>query len=92
MSTAVSMRGAAAGATVAIDFSKPVPVSVLADAAGIDPARIHGRARRDRFGLVDVAPPRLGGRMSWVTGESAKAFFESVAALNLALHPAPASK
>lgn len=92
MSAAVSMRGAAAGAAVAIDFSKPVPVSVLADAAGIDPARIHGRARRDRFGLVDVAPPRLGGRMSWVTGESAKAFFESVAALNLALHPAPASK
>ena len=92
MSTAVSMRGAAAGATVAIDFSKPVAVSVLADAAGIDPARIHGRTRRDRVGLVGVAPPRMGGRMSWVTGDSAKAFFESVAALHLALHPAPASK
>ena len=92
MSPVVSLRGAAAGARVVIDFSKPVPVSVLADAAGIDPARIHGRARRDRFGLVDVAPPRLGGRMSWVTGESAKAFFESVTALNLALYVAPASK
>lgn len=86
--SAVAVRGAAAGATVTIDFTKPVAVSVLADAAGIDPARIHGRARRDRFGLVEVPPPPLGGRLAWVTGDSAKVFFEAVAELKLALYPA----
>lgn len=90
MSAAVAVRGAATGATVSLDFTRPVPVLVLAQSAGIDPARIHGRARRERFGLVDVAPPLLGGRQAWVTGESAKAYFEAVEALKLALHPAAA--
>ena len=81
------MRRAAVGADVVIDFNKSVPVLILAQAAGIDPACIHGRAKRKRFGLVDVASPLLCGRTRWVTGESAKAFFEAAQVRKLALHP-----
>jgi len=91
MSAAFSMRGAAAGAALAIDFSRPVAVLVLARAAGIDAARLQNKAKRKNFGLVDVAPPLLGGRFAWVTGSSAKIFLEAAGALRLALHPASAS-
>lgn len=82
----VVVRGAAGGASITIDFTKPVPVLVLAEAADIDPACIHGRTRRKDFGLVDVASPALCGRTRWVTGESGKAYFLAAVARKQALH------
>ncbi|MES2992646.1 MAG: hypothetical protein V4844_14585 [Pseudomonadota bacterium] len=67
---------------IEIDFSMPVPVPTLARAAGIDPARLQGRARRLSAGLVDAPqPPPLGGRFAWVTGPSAQTFLAGFAAI-----------
>lgn len=72
---------------IAIDFTKPVPVPRLADAAGIHPARLQSLERRKRFGLVEAPTPLMGGRFAWVTGDSAASFIEAVQAMKLALHP-----
>lgn len=69
-----------------IDFTKPVPVPRLAAAAGIHPGRLQSLERRKRYGLVDAPTPLMGGRFSWVTGESAALFIKAVKAMNLALH------
>ena len=71
----------------AIDFTKPVAVTTLACAAGIDPSRLQSRARRQKYGLVEAATPMMGGRFAWVTGDSAATFIKAATELKLALYP-----
>lgn len=75
-----------------IDFTKPVPVMTLAKVSGVDSVVLHGRARRAEFGLVDVPPPRRGGRYAWVSGESAARFLVESKALSASLLQLPVRK
>lgn len=75
-----------------IDFTKPMPVPTLAKLAGVEPAVLHGPTKRAELGLVEAPRPKRGGRMAWVTGETAAIFIEESTALSAALLQLPVRK
>ena len=73
--------------TVAVDFTKPIPVPTVAFLAGVEPVLLHGLQTRVDAGLVDVKAPPSKGRFQWVAGPSAAKYIAEERYLQAVLHP-----